>query len=210
MFPLDRALFRWVNRIDPAWDPVFLFFSEGNKWTAVRIGLAVLVLLLLLRKQTRAAAAAALLAWPLANALTEALKNLLPSLRPSATVAWLIDVGWPPDWARALDPGVHLRIEPLSSFGTTSSHSANMMSIAVAFAVLAPKWAPAWFVVAFLVGTSRVVMGVHYPTQVLLGWTCGAWVGWLVAQTIRAGMRLAAATRDRAKTSGPAEPAEPR
>ena len=44
-----------------------------------------------------------------------------------------------------------------------------------------------WILVALFTGLSRIYVGVHYTSQVLLGWVCGALIALL---TIKLGDRL--------------------
>ena len=89
----------------------------------------------------------------------------------------------------------------LSHVYTSSFPSGHSMLSAVVYltlgsllARLAPGYAVKIYFIAlalfatFLVGVSRVYMGVHYPTDVLAGWTAGlvwAIVCWLVARQLQ-------------------------
>jgi undecaprenyl-diphosphatase len=61
-----------------------------------------------------------------------------------------------------------------------SGHSANVMAIGLALALLAtgPQWrrpaVAAALVVAIVVGVCRMVLQVHWPSDVLGGWAFGA------------------------------------
>jgi undecaprenyl-diphosphatase len=67
-----------------------------------------------------------------------------------------------------------------SSFSFPSSHATNMGGSMTFLALAYPPWA--WFCVlfAFLVGLSRIYLGVHYPSDVLGGWVLGVFLGWTV------------------------------
>ena len=124
--------------------------------------------------KSRFATIIALLSWPLANGITDLFKNFLPMLRPSVDLSTAI-----------------VRVEPLTSAGTASAHSANMAAVAIAFALNLGPWRTLdlprrsiigfWVLVAFLTGLSRIYVGVHYPYQVVLGWLVGCFAAWVVS-----------------------------
>jgi undecaprenyl-diphosphatase len=79
----------------------------------------------------------------------------------------------------------HPEQEPLDratlELSLPSGHAATSFAAAVVLARFAPRWAtPFLFVLAALIAWSRVYVGVHYPTDVLLGALLGAAVGLLV------------------------------
>ncbi len=160
MQQLDLAIFRWINTWPDGLEPLFITLSEGNKWTPVRLLLLAIFGYLVYRKDTRLAAIVAVISWPLANEVCDIFKNTFQMMRPSAELSDAV-----------------IRVNRLTSFGTASAHSANMMSVAAAFLFLARgPWAYAWLVIAILTGISRIYIGVHYPYQVLYGWAVGALV----------------------------------
>jgi undecaprenyl-diphosphatase len=59
-----------------------------------------------------------------------------------------------------------------------SGHSSNTMAILLLFALLAGGGWRSWLAVsvAILIGLTRIVLGVHWPSDVLGGWLIGAGV----------------------------------
>jgi membrane-associated phospholipid phosphatase len=77
-----------------------------------------------------------------------------------------------PYWA---DPQVRLLTEPENSFGIPSGHAQNAVvtwGIMAAYLSRRRAWVAA-IPLVFLIGLSRMYLGVHYPTDVLAGWVLG-------------------------------------
>lgn len=165
MGPLDRSVFYAINRWPESLNPVFYFFSEATKQPLVRIALLMMFVLLVAWKRSRAAALLAAATWPIANEATDLLKAGFQMARPCVEL-----------------PDAIVRVQMLTSFGTASAHSANMAAVAFCFLRYFRPLGWAWAAVALMTGLSRVYVGVHYPSQVVLGWTVGASIAWGATQ----------------------------
>ncbi|MCL6624021.1 MAG: phosphatase PAP2 family protein [Fimbriimonadales bacterium] len=156
----DYRLFVGINSgwAHPWLDPLFVFFSLGIKELWLRLFFGGLFVGLLFFRTTRFTALGAVGAWLLANEVTDAFKYFLPVPRPC------VELG---------TSEVRLLVPLLTSSGTVSAHSAAMASVAFVFAWRHRWWVVPWVVVALLTGLSRIYVGVHYPSQVLLGWMLG-------------------------------------
>ena len=68
-----------------------------------------------------------------------------------------------------------------------SGHSSNTMAILLLFALLTGGGWRTWVAVAaaLLVGWTRIVLGVHWPSDVLAGWMLGAGVALLAVALAR-------------------------
>jgi undecaprenyl-diphosphatase len=66
-----------------------------------------------------------------------------------------------------------------------SGHTATSFACATTLAFFAPRWAPAFYVLAAAIAWSRVYNGVHYPLDVFGGAALGVGIAialrWLVA-----------------------------
>lgn len=196
MNPLDRAIFRNVNGWPESQQEFWLFLSKGMNQGSVKIVLGILLITLLFFKKTRTGGVLAGTAWILANLITDVFKAVIPFQRP------IYDL-----------PDVIARIDGGSQMGTASAHAANMMCIAICFVWHFKWWGSPWVALAILVGISRVYVGAHYPSQVMLGWCVGAMTAVIICGTVDHGLRLWSkrATRlsQESQTEGPQSPLNP-
>ena len=179
--PIDRAIYEalYVGH-RPLLYPIargFTFLGEPTLLIA-----ASAVAALLLWRIGRARAGLVLLAVTLAGrALTEAQKYWVARARPS------------------IEP--HLVVVKTSSF--PSGHAASSMIFYLSLALLLAghsRWrfqaAVAAIILSLLIGLSRVMLGVHWPSDVIGGWTFG--LLWVLL-TLRPAERLLHANSELAK-----------
>lgn len=174
----DVNVFHWINQWPDSLSPIFIFFSEGNKWLWVRLTLLAIALLIALRlKDGPRIVILLFISVAASNETTDVLKAVFQMKRPCVELTDVV-----------------LRVKQLTSFGTASAHSANMAAVAGLFwmffraqkgleepeksptnnrKLVSITWPIAWTAIAFFTGLSRIYVGVHYPSQVLLGWTVG-------------------------------------
>lgn len=99
------------------------------------------------------------------------------------------------DWIGRLRPGDQLHLVGTQSFAFPSGHTANATLIWLSLALLfvrGPHARPAAIagaaLLAVAIGFSRVMLGVHWPTDVVAGWALGLF--WLLLLFRLAGVPL--------------------
>lgn len=85
-------------------------------------------------------------------------------------------------WTRRPRPfrhcdGVVAHVPPLDEFSFPSGHTLHAVSFSVVALAYFPLLAPLLFVLCALIAASRVVLGLHYPSDVLAAIVIGAGLG---------------------------------
>ena len=141
----------------------------GGPWLDIVFALAVVLLLLVRRRPD---AIFVLLAGGGAMLATNAIKAILARPRPHGGLVATASYSWP------------------------SGHAASSIALYGALALLAARHVPEvtrvviWIVLVLatgLIGATRVYLGVHYPSDVLAGWTVGGLWLLAVARILRTG-----------------------
>jgi undecaprenyl-diphosphatase len=173
MNDIDRHVSLWINGWPDSWSPFLTFFSIAREYWIVNVFFGVTIIGMLIRSpRSRAAILLALLALAMANGMTDLFKHGLPTHRP-----------FQPE---ALGGLIHLRVGGTGSAGTASAHAANMVAIATVLTLQLGRWGWPWIGIALLTAVSRIYVGAHFTSQVLLGLVCGVTAGFTCVYAYRA------------------------
>ena len=155
----DALLLRLHAWTSPFWDRFFTWFSlAGYRYGVIPLDIAISLALLALRRWREATFA--IVAFAGSALLNLATKQVFQRPRPAL-------------WES---------IAPEATFSFPSGHAMGSMTLAAVVALLA--WNTRWrwplllaaLAFTWLVGVSRLYLGVHYPSDVIAGWAAGlAW-----------------------------------
>ncbi|MEO7327208.1 MAG: phosphatase PAP2 family protein [Minicystis sp.] len=158
---LDEAILVALRSTPPPLVTFFMILTVvGGGW-----GLVVLIPFIF-QKRTRASALRLLGASLVTTSLVALLKELFGRVRPCNALDWCSP----------------LLVNAPSDHSFPSGHAAGVFTFAAFIAVRAPRYAAPALLFALLVGISRCVLGVHYPSDVLGGAVLGTSIGALAAR----------------------------
>jgi len=147
----DRQLFsRWAV-FDDASRAVRVFWMVLTHLGGAAVTISACLLPIVLRGPLADVGARALTILMISHLVVQLVKRTVGRARPSRAVGYAALIREP------------------DRFSFPSGHAAAAMSVAAAYAHAFPQLAPAIVALAVAIGLSRVVLGVHFPGDVLIG-----------------------------------------
>ena len=166
----DEALFLYLNNLGtPTWDSFWLYYTEKITHLPMMLVIAFLLFKVLGSKKFGIALLLIAIMITLTDQLTNLAKFSFERPRPCRVAE--------------LENYIRYIAKRCGKYGYFSGHSSNSMALAIFlgnFLKQKYKWLfPFLIIWAFGMGYSRIYIGVHYPADLLTGFTVGAIIGFL-------------------------------
>ncbi len=177
LYSIDVAIFRWVNQgwSNPIFDKFFSFITDYHNFLPLIIPF-ILYSLIWGGAKGRWLVLSLVLGILIADQGSGTfLKSWVERLRPCNTL-----------------DGVLTPVGKSEAYSFPSSHASNMGASMYLLSMAFRPWTPLFLVIAFLVGLSRIYLGLHYPSDVLTGYAFGILVGycvWLAVEKMKVAVK---------------------
>ncbi|MGH8045619.1 MAG: phosphatase PAP2 family protein [Chthoniobacterales bacterium] len=186
---MDQSLFSLINGhwTHPALDLPMAALSSWAFWWPF-VALAGALLFIFGGFRGRAAVACAALAVGMTDGVVvDAIKKAVGRPRPNQVLenVRMLDLqkATPRLLAVAMPPKIEYSrpsLKPVRGISFPSGHASNNFAVAVVIAVFYRRWGWLYFIPATLISYSRIYVGSHYPSDIIVAMILGAGVACLV------------------------------
>jgi undecaprenyl-diphosphatase len=160
---MDKIIFQQLNAfvLKYFWEDVlFIYFA---KYLAYLLGLSIFLFLLVSFKKYWSMIVKALMAGILARfGIVELIRYFFPRPRPF------------------LEENVNLLVDKINQPAFPSGHAAFFFALSFIVFLYNKKAGLLFFIASILICLGRVIVGVHWPSDILVGAMVGLFSGWLV------------------------------
>jgi undecaprenyl-diphosphatase len=161
---IDRTILLWMHgKHNSLLDQLMPFITNADNW-GIPIFLLIVFLGFKAGKKGKISLAILILALAFTDSIcAQILKPLFERVRPSHV---------------SMD-GLNLLVPKGGKWSMPSNHAANIFALAVVLSYFYDRIKIPLFILASLIALSRVYVGVHYPSDVIVGGLLGYAIGWL-------------------------------
>ena len=165
---LDRSVFYFFNTTiaNPFFDATMPYVTDWHKFFGGRI-LFALLWILLMWKGGKKGRILGLLIFPLITLSDQFSSAVIKPIFARPRPCHVID-------GQQVIQHLRLLVDCGSGYAFPSSHATNNFALATFFSLHYRRWTWLWMMYAALMGVSRIVVGVHFPSDILGGAIIGA------------------------------------